>query len=165
MQKMAKKLAFAGLFTAAAVLFGYVEFLIPLDFIAPGVKLGLANGVALYLICLQHPKWALAVNVTRILVSTLLFSNPFMLVYALTAGLCSTAVMAFAARFQKFGVAGISLFGAVTHNIVQWLLALLMLGSGVCVYLPFLLLAALVTGVLLAFLVYGIASRCQIEFH
>lgn len=164
MQKSAKKLAFAGLFTAAAVLFGYVELLIPLDFIAPGVKLGLANAVALYFICLQKPKWAFAVNITRILVSALLFSNPFTLIYAITAGFCSTAAMALTARFQKFGVVGLSLFGAVTHNTVQWILAFFMLGSGVCIYLPFLLLVALATGSLLAFLVYGILLRVQIKF-
>ncbi len=48
---MSKKVAMAGMFTALAMIFSYVEVLIPISLGIPGIKLGLANlvvVVALY---------------------------------------------------------------------------------------------------------------------
>ena len=160
----ARQTAFLGLLTAAAVLFGYVELLIPLDFIAPGIKLGVANAAALYLICLGRPKWAFAVNLARILLSVLLFSNAFSLIYSLTAGLSSTLSMCLAARWKRAGILGISWCGAFTHNTVQWIVARMILGGGVLFYLPFLWLAAVVTGSLLGLLVYFMLQKIKVIF-
>mgnify|MGYP000844486276 CR=1 FL=1 len=159
MRGQAKIAAFAGLLAAAGVLFGYVELLFPLDFIAPGVKLGLANAVALYLICCNRPGLAFAVNTVRILLSALLFTNAFTLLFSLTAGLGSTAAMALAAKTKRFGVLGVSLWGAFTHNLLQWALARAIFSAGVTAYLPFLLLAAVLTGSLLGFAVYLLLKR------
>ena len=40
---MSKKVAMAGMFTALAMIFSYVEVLIPINLGVPGMKLGLAN--------------------------------------------------------------------------------------------------------------------------
>ena len=40
---MVKRVTFSGMMLAAAMIFSYIERLIPLEFIAPGVKIGLAN--------------------------------------------------------------------------------------------------------------------------
>ena len=40
---MKSKVAYFGVFTALALIFSYVETLIPIQFGIPGVKLGLAN--------------------------------------------------------------------------------------------------------------------------
>ena len=40
---MRSKVAYFGVFTALALIFSYVETLIPFNFGIPGVKLGLAN--------------------------------------------------------------------------------------------------------------------------
>ncbi len=40
---MKSKVAYFGVFTALALIFSYVETLIPINFGIPGVKLGLAN--------------------------------------------------------------------------------------------------------------------------
>ena len=47
---MSKKMALYGVLASVGLVFSYVETLLPLTFIAPGVKIGLANGVALLLI-------------------------------------------------------------------------------------------------------------------
>ena len=46
---MTKKIALYGILASLALIFGYIESLFSLSFIAPGVKLGLANSVALLL--------------------------------------------------------------------------------------------------------------------
>ena len=48
---MAKKITLYALFAALAMIFGYIESLYSLSFIAPGIKLGLANSIVLLLLC------------------------------------------------------------------------------------------------------------------
>ena len=45
-----RKTAYLGLFSAAAILFGYVESLFPVFLGIPGIKLGLANLVTVFLL-------------------------------------------------------------------------------------------------------------------
>ena len=66
---MAKKIALYSILTSLALIFGYIESLFSLSFIAPGIKLGLANSVALILLCFKDFKGAVLVNITRILLS------------------------------------------------------------------------------------------------
>ena len=70
-----KKTAYLGIFSAIAIIFGYVESLFPLGI--PGVKLGLANLVIVFLLYLYGVKEAVAVSFVRILVIGFLFGNLF----------------------------------------------------------------------------------------
>lgn len=142
----AKTVALWGMLCCLCLIFGFIESLIPLDFIAPGIKLGLANGVALVLLLRRDIKGAFFVNVARILLSVLLFSSPFTLVYALSAGIISLLVSALCSKSPHFSGIGISIISAFTHNIIQTVVAALLLGVGVFYYLPILLLSALFTG-------------------
>ena len=91
---MAKKITLYGIFAALALIFGYIESLFSLSFIAPGIKLGLANSLCLILINRGDIKGAFCVNTVRILLSAVLFSTPFTLLFSLTAGLVSTLAAA-----------------------------------------------------------------------
>ena len=86
---MAKKVTLYGIFTALAVIFGYIESLFSLSFIAPGIKLGLANAVCLILLLNGDVKGAFFVNTARIFLSALLFSSPFALLFSFAAGTVS----------------------------------------------------------------------------
>ena len=143
---MAKKIALYGILTSLALIFGYIESLFSLSFIAPGVKLGLANSVALILLCFKDFKGAMLVNITRILLSVLLFSSPFSLVFSLTAGILSVVVMRLLSGIKGVSVIGFSISGAAVHNLVQLTVASLLFGRAVWYYLPFLLVSALLSG-------------------
>ena len=69
----AARLTRYALFCAICLIVGYIESLLPLSFIAPGVKIGFSNAVALSLLLSGDTKGAFAVNVARILLSALLF--------------------------------------------------------------------------------------------
>ena len=74
---MGKKAAYLGVFTALAMIFSYLESLIPLPIGIPGIKLGLANlliVVALYKIGTRE---AFAISVVRIVLSGFIFANLF----------------------------------------------------------------------------------------
>ena len=149
---MSKKVALYGILASLCLVFSYVETLLPLTFIAPGVKIGLANGVALLLILKNDIKGAFLVNIIRILLSNLLFVHPFALIYSLTAGIISTLVMWLVSKTKIFGTLGFSILGALTHNVVQTVVALILLGTGVLYYSPFLIFSAIISGSLIGFL-------------
>ena len=77
MRDRTKKTAFLGVLTAAALLLSYVESLFVLAPGIPGIKLGLANLAVV--LCLYRYGWreAAALNLVRILLSSLLFGSFF----------------------------------------------------------------------------------------
>ncbi|MGN1333708.1 MAG: Gx transporter family protein, partial [Anaerovoracaceae bacterium] len=62
-----RKLAFGAMFTALALIFSYVEFLVPLPIPVPGIKLGLANLVIIIAIYRMGFKYAFTINCVRII--------------------------------------------------------------------------------------------------
>ena len=73
--------------TAAALVCGYLELLIPLPVTAPGVKLGLGNIVILMALERLGAKAGLFLMFIKVIASTLLFANLQMLVFSLAGGL------------------------------------------------------------------------------
>lgn len=149
---MAKKVSLYGLLACLCLIFGYLESLVSLSFIAPGMKLGLSNGIALLLLAKRDYKGALAVNTVRILLSTLLFGTPMQLLFSLAGGWGSLLVMVLVCRVKRLGLVGISVAGGVCHNLFQLAVALPLIGAGVLYYLPVLLLGGGVSGALIGFL-------------
>ena len=149
---MAKRITLYGILAALCMVLSYVEQLIPFDFLAPGIKLGISNSIALILVLKGDIKGAFGVNIVRIILSVLLFSAPSTLIYSLPAGVVSVFGMAVLSRFGSFGAVGLSVFGAAIHNITQLLIAFFMLGKGVLYYTPFLLVFAVISGGLTGFL-------------
>ena len=116
--------AFLGVFTALALIFSYVETLIPISLGIPGAKLGLANLVivtALYKMRLQE---VYVLSVVRVVLSGLIFGNYISILYSLAGGLLSLTVMAALKKGDRFSVTGISVAGGVFHNIGQLLIAM-----------------------------------------
>ena len=144
---MKGKVAYFGVFTALALIFSYVETLIPVNFGIQGVKLGLANLViviALYKIKLSD---AFLLSVVRVVLSGFIFGNYFSILYSLSGGVLSLAVMALLKRAGGFSVIGISIAGGIAHNIGQLIVAMLVVETfRVAYYLPVLLLAGMLAG-------------------
>ncbi len=143
----AAAVAFSGMLTALAMIFSYVESLVPLVIPIPGVKLGLANLVTLTGLFYLSPWNVLAVMVCRIFLSGLMFGNLSTIVYSLAGGFVSFLVMIFLKKIGLFSVIGISIAGGVFHNFGQLLVACLVLDSTApAVYLPYLVIAGAVCG-------------------
>ncbi len=148
--KQTKKVAYAGVFAALAMIFSYIEFLLPLNFGIPGIKLGLANLVTIVALYLLGKRYALAVSLVRILLSSLLFGSTLSLMYSLAGGLLSLEIMILLKKTRRFSIAGVSVAGGVMHNIGQLLVAMLVLENfSIAVYLPVLLFSGALTGALL----------------
>ena len=71
----AKTVALMAMMIALAMIFSYVETMIPINFGIPGVKLGLANLVIVAAIYLFGGKQAFLISVVRIFLSGFMFGN------------------------------------------------------------------------------------------
>ena len=137
-----------------AMICGYVEAMIPFDFGIPGIKLGLANIVAVYLLYKKGAVPAFAVNTARIILCGILFGNAMSIIYSFCGGTLSLLVMMLVKKFGCFSAVGVSVAGATAHNLGQLAAAVLVLGAKtVMYYLPFMNIAGVITGLLI-----GLAS-------
>ena len=109
---MKSKAAYFGVFTALALIFSYVETLIPIQVGIPGVKLGLANLVVVVVLYKMEIKEAYILAVVRVILSGFLFGNLFSIVYSLAGGLLSLTVMVTLKRTKAFSLLGISAWEA-----------------------------------------------------
>lgn len=149
------RVAVFGVFTALALIFSYIELLIPINFGISGAKLGLANLIIVIVLYKAEWKEALLLSVVRIILSGFLFGNLFGILYSLAGGVLSLAVMALLKKTQIFSIIGVSMAGGVSHNVGQLIMAMLVVETyAVGYYLPVLLIAGLITGTLI-----GIAGR------
>ena len=115
------------LLAALALIFSYVEAIIPYNPGVPGIKLGIANIVALVALYQLSAKHAAAVNVIRILIAGLLFNGVFGALYSLGGAAISLLGMVALKKTDQFSIAGISMAGGVLHNMGQLLVAALLL--------------------------------------
>ena len=90
----AKKMTMTALLAALALIFSYIEVLIPFSPGIPGIKLGIANLVIIISLYYLGPKYAFSVNLVRILIAGLLFNGLFGALYSLAGALLSFTVMA-----------------------------------------------------------------------
>ena len=149
----AKRIAFCAMFIALALVLSIFENYIPIGLLipVPGIKLGLANIVTVFAVVLLSPVDAMLIVLVRCLVMGL-FTGPIPLLFSLSGSILAFAVMKLLSYGldRTFSVIGISMGGAVAHNIGQILTAVvLMKSTGLLFsYLPFLMAVALITGAL-----------------
>lgn len=145
----AKTIATAAVLASLALIFSYVEFLIPISIGIPGIKPGLANIVIVVALYKLGTRTALMVNVTRILLAAALFGSVFSALYALAGGLISFVVMVTLKHTHLFSTAGVSMAGGVFHNMGQLIVAAFLVETmQIFYYFPLLLIAGIITGAL-----------------
>lgn len=143
-----RRMTVYALLVAVCLIVGYLESLLSITLIAmaPGIKIGLSNAIALMLVCRRDIKGAWAINITRICLSALLFGSPISFVFSLSGGVASTLTACALCRLKSVSPTGISIAGGTVHNIFQCLAASAFLGLGVIYYLPVLLLGGALCG-------------------
>ncbi len=147
---MKNKTAFMGLLLAFALILSYIETLLPLQAGIPGIKLGLANLAVLLCLYLFNGKEAFLLTTIKALLSGLLFGNLFMIMYSLAGAWISCLIMIFMKKSKWFHVPVVSAAGGVAHNMGQLLVAgFVVKNYGVFYYVPVLIIAGLVVGLII----------------
>ena len=141
--------AYLGIFLALAVIFGYIEALIPVPVPVPGIKLGLANLVSTAILYVYGYREAITITILRVFIIGFLFGNLFSIVYGLSGAVLSLTTMAFLRKTGLFRVISVSAAGGVMHNTGQVMAAYFCVtGFPVAWYLPLLMLAGTGAGIL-----------------
>ncbi|HOP10115.1 MAG TPA: Gx transporter family protein [Oscillospiraceae bacterium] len=144
-----KKVAYYGIFLCFCILMGWLERLIVLPLPVPGIKLGLANAAILVLLYHDGIKPAVGINFLRIVLVNLMFGGLSGFIYAFFGAFLAMAIEIPLSRIKRLGVAGVSVAAASVHIVGQLFAAQLMTASkAVWAYLPWLLIAAVLTGLL-----------------
>ncbi len=158
-------LARFAMLVAMAVILHIVEGLFPPPLPVPGAKLGLANIAGL--ICLEAAglRPALLLTLSRTVLGSLLTGSllGFGFLLSFGAGMVSMLSMGVLKGLggRRFSLIGISLFGALTHNLAQLAIAAIIVRNfGILGYLPYMLLGSLPTGA-----ATGIAAFAALETH
>ena len=143
------------LYTAVAFLFSFIESLIPLPLPFPGMKLGLANVVLLFVLYRKNFRYTLGLSLLRNVLTALTFGNLFALLYSIGGAVLSLVVMTLVKHYgkERLSIISISALGGVMHNMGQLLTAIFLVGfSSIIWYLPILYFCGLITGIFIGFI-------------
>lgn len=149
--KQTRHLMYMSLLVSMALVLSLVERNIPVPFMTPGAKLGLANLVTvLALYSLPKKREIAMIIVARLFLTSIFGGSMSGLMYGSMGALLSFLIMIIIKEVlkDKVSIIGVSAAGAVFHNIGQILVSMWVVKNlGVALYLPFLSLAGIVTGI------------------
>ena len=138
-----------GLMASLALIFSYVEAIIPYNPGIPGIKLGIANVVTVIALYRFGPKDAVAVSIIRVVIAGLLFNGLFGMLYSLAGAALSLAGMIMLKKTGLFSVTGVSMAAGVLHNLGQLLMAAALIEDlRIFFYFPVLMFSGIAAGIL-----------------
>ena len=148
-----KRAAVSALFASLALIFSYIEAIIPTSPGIPGIKLGIANLVVIIAMYRLDLRYALTINLVRIFLAGFMFSGLYGAIYSLCGCLTSFAVMCLLKKSGRFSVIGVSMGGGVAHNMGQLCVAAFLVSSSqIFYYMPILIVSGTVSGILIGWL-------------
>ncbi len=146
-----KRLVLLALLVAMAATLHVLEGWLPVPMPVPGAKLGLANTISLLALVIFGWQEAVYIAIIRVLLGSLLGGVLFGPAFIMSMGgaLISIIIMMHIHNNYSgvFSLVGVSVAGAVAHNLAQVTIAAIIVYSpGLLWYAPYLLLFAVPTG-------------------
>lgn len=162
----ARRIALLSALLAISLVLAVVEnmlgALIPLPI--PGVKLGLANIISMFILTYFSVPAALTVGLLRTFLASLFSGGLGIFLYSAPGALLSILAMAAAMRgIKALSLVGISMIGACLHNISQVCVAVLLTGEVNLFYYAFVLIAVgAVSGTITGIVAHTAFSRAAV---
>ncbi len=143
-----RRLTLASILTAVALIIHIIEAQIPLPIAIPGIKLGLANVITLVSLYMLGKRDTFFILIIRITLGSIFAGQMLTFFYSLAGGmLCYIVLCIFQKMLSADKIWAVSIFGAIAHNIGQIASAIIITGTlKILWYLPFLMIAAILTG-------------------
>lgn len=136
-----------GLMLCLGLIFSYIETLFPIVPTMPGVRIGLSNALCVMILYGFGLGYAILFQFCRILISGILFSNVFSMLYSLAGAILSLFAMYICKKLPFLDVAAVSMLGGMSHNIGQIVVAFLLIQqTGIFYYLPVLIVVGAISG-------------------
>ncbi len=157
-----KKVAFLSMCIALSMILSYFESMIPPLVAVPGVKIGLANLVMVFMLYKVGATETAVVSIIRVILSSLLFGTPLMMIYSLAGATLSLICMILLKKTNLFAPITVSVVGGIMHNVGQILTAcIIMSTSEIAYYLPVLLISGTIAGVVIGFVAGIVLKRLE----
>ena len=159
--KKSRKIVYIGLLVSQALVLHIFENMIPVPFVTPGAKLGLANLVTVLALYTLRKREAFLVLFLRLTLGSIFGGSLSAFMYSAAGGILSFLSMVCIKELfkDKVSIIGVSATGAVFHNIGQVLVASSIVNNiAVTLYLPVLSTVGIVTGIFI-----GITSNLLIQ--
>ena len=124
MKPTAQRVARFGLLAALSLVLGWLDRAIPVTWFlsgaVPGIKLGLANTVLLYAVYLMDWKSCVLLMLAKVFLSGFLFGSMSAILYSLSGGVLSLAVMLLVRRNARVGALVIALLTAASDAMLLY---------------------------------------------
>ncbi|AOY76847.1 Gx transporter family protein [Clostridium formicaceticum] len=164
-----KKLVHLSILVSLGLALHIMEGFIPNPFIviAPGAKLGLANIIGLITLVIYGIKYALTVNLLRAFIAGMASGAVTSMIYSIAGAVVSTLMMWMVYKLFKkyFSLIGVSVFGAVGHNIAQLTVAAIIINNiRIYIYLPIMMLASIFTGIFIGLTANFTLKKIKVHF-
>ncbi|MBE6114193.1 MAG: Gx transporter family protein [Erysipelotrichaceae bacterium] len=169
MNRDIKRMMYITMLIAMSVLLHLVESMIPIPLPIPGIKLGFANVVGLITYFLFGFKTMVGVNLSRVLLASLLhgtlFGTPFYMSLAgVSVSTCMVGIVGKILGSKKCLV--VSVASAITHIIGQIIMAFFIMNTTmIFYYFPILLFFSIPTGVFTGMIATQVLQRIQYSFR
>lgn len=154
-------LALTAILAALALALGAVEGLFT-SFLPLGIRPGFSNIAVMMAALLCGVPSAFFVAIFKALFA-LMTRGGVAFAMSLAGGVCATGIMLLLFRHTRLGLVGISVLGALAHNMAQLAVAFAMLGGAVLGYAPWMILFSIpcgaVTGIVLSILLPHLQKR------
>ena len=149
---------------ALAMVLSFVESLIPAFVAVPGVKVGLANIVVVFVLYKLGWKEAVAISLVRVFLLAVLFGSGVSFLYSVAGAALSLSGMILLQRCKVFSYVAVSVAGGVLHNAGQIAMACFLLRTDVLrYYLPFLVLSGVIAGVVVGLIAAIMVKRVNLK--
>jgi heptaprenyl diphosphate synthase len=162
-----KKIVTLALLTAVSLILFVVESQFPPITPIPGIKLGLANMVTLFILYRKGFKAidAVLVIAARVILAALITGSLFSLMFSFCGGIAAVLTMILFRKLLGNKLIPVtSVAGAIAHNITQLTVALLVyMSMGILLYLPALMLGGILSGLITGIAITTILRRLRRE--
>ena len=154
-ESLTQKIVRLAIFLALGIVLNIIETMIPLPIAIPGIRLGLANTMGLIVLYFYNPKEYLIIGLLRVflvgLLRTGLGSVAFFL--SLAGWFLSSIITLFIYFAKKASIYGLSISSAIFHQVGQIIVVMIIYQLPSMInYLPVLLVSAIISGFLVAFI-------------
>ena len=157
------------LLVAMATILSVIETTIPNPM--PWIRLGLANLATILALKWWGIREASFIVILRVLLSSLIIGRIFQVTFwlSLSGGIAATLGMWIVLKYghKIFSLIGISIFGALCHNIGQIVIAYLFFirHHGIFSFLPILFLSSIITGLMIGLIAHILHERLKLLIH
>ena len=130
----------------------------------PGIKLGLANVAVVFALYKLGVKEGAIISIIRVILTSILFGSAVSFWYAIAGATVSLVLMILLKECTPLSCVTVSTVGGISHNIAQICVASILFDTNLLIYyLPFLLVAGVVAGIVIGTASALLVNRIKIK--